>query len=189
MSQNINEKEYLMIREEIMYYYNVIHSSRNILYVALAAILTFAISKKEPLLCMIPYSVIIPIYIVTIDYQYGMWRMGTYLAVFLEGQSFNWERRLHELNTQPKKGINRHASSYHWPFIITSLCCTILFFLKINYKNIDYKAVLEIIFSVLLTIGFLLFIMVQKSPDKIKQTYIDEWRNIKEIKENLTEWS
>lgn len=178
MSKDINEKEYLMIREEIMYYYNVIHSSRNILYVALATILTFAISKNDPLLCMIPYCVIIPIYIVTIDYQYGMWRMGTYLLVFLEGQNFNWENRLHKLNTNLMNGVNRHASSYHWPFIITSLCCTILFFLKINYKNIDYKTILEIIFSVSLTIGFLIFIKAQKTPDEIKQTYINEWKSV-----------
>lgn len=179
MSSDKNEKEYLMIREEIMYYYNVIHSSRNILYVALAAILTFAISSKEPLLCMLPYCVIIPIYIITIDYQYGMWRMGTYLLVFLEGEDFNWERRLHKLNTKIENKINRHASSYHWPFTITSLCCTILFFLKINYNNITYKTVLEIVFSILLTIGFLIFIKSQKSPDLIKQTYIKEWEIIK----------
>ncbi len=182
MASNQTEKEYLMLREEIMYYYKVIHSARNILYASLGAILTFAISKNEPLLCLIPYCVIIPIYIITIDYQYGMWRMGTYLLVFLEGKEFNWERRLHKLNTKSTGQINRHASSYNWPFVVTSLCCTLLFFIKIDYKNIDCKTILEIIFSISLTIGFLMFIKIQKSPDKIKEAYIQEWKNIKSLK-------
>lgn len=186
MTSNNNEKKYLMLREEIMYYYNIIHSSRKILYVALPAILTFAFSINEPLLFMLPYSVIIPIYIVTIDYQYGMWRMGTYLLVFLEGKDFNWEKRLHKLNTESTSQINRHASSYNLPFVVTSLCCTILFFLNIDYKNIDYKTISEIIFSIILTIGFLLFIKFQKSPDKIKEAYIQEWKNVKKQKKKNT---
>ncbi len=173
------EKEYLMIKEEIMYYYSVIHSSRNILYVALGTILTYALSSSEPMICLVPYCVIIPVYIVTIDYQYGMWRMGTYLSVFLEGKDFNWETRLHKLNTASKNEIERHASSYQWPFIICGLCCSILFFMKIDYKNLDYKTVGEILFSILLTIGFLIFVKNQKKPDDIISLYMNKWNDVK----------
>lgn len=171
------EKEYLMLREEIIHYYSIIQNSRNILYVAIAALLAFGVSSNEPLLCLIPYCVIIPIYIVTIDYQYGMWRIGTYLSVFLEGDEFNWETRLHKLNSSVK--MNRYATSYNWPFIITSLVCTGLFFLKTDYSTIDYKLIAEVIFAVLLTGLFLMFVIVQKDPDDIKRVYLEKWNNIK----------
>lgn len=178
MEKNNVEREYLMLREEIMKYYDIIHGSRNTLYVVLAAILTLAIPSDEPLLCLVPYCVIIPVYIVTIDYQYGMWRMGTYLSTFLEGEEFNWETRLRKLNYNVK--LNRHATSYHWPFAISGLGCTILFFLKIDYSKISYKMVLEIIFSILLTVSFLIFVKVQKNPDEIVQECYRKWRVIKE---------
>lgn len=180
MNQTKSKEEYLMIREEIIHYYDIIQNLRNVLYVSLAAILTFAVSSKEPLLCLIPYCIIIPIYIVTIDYQYGMWRMGTYLLVFHEGEIFNWETRLHNLNISLNKRMNRHASSYHWPFIITGICCDILFFLKLNYKKIYYKSIAEIIFCVLISIIFLVFVFIQKNPDQIKSLYIEQWKIIKE---------
>lgn len=183
MSKHKYEKEYLMIREEIMHYYDLIQNLRNMLYISLAAILTFAISSDyDPLLCLLPYCVILPIYIVTIDYQYGMWSMGTYLLVFLEGEQFNWETRLHILNTSLNEKMERHASSYHYPFVVTGLSCTILFFLKIDYHEMNYRIIIEIIFAIILTISFLIYIKIQKTPDEIKSVYIHEWKNIKDNK-------
>lgn len=85
----------------------------------------------------------------------GIW---VHTCWFFEGEQFNWETRLHILNTSLNRKMERHASSYHWPSAITGLACTILIFLKINYYEINYEIVVEIIFTILLTISFFICI-------------------------------
>ena len=54
--------------------------------------------SKEALLFLIPYIVIIPVYLVTIDYTLNMYKLGTYLKVFHEQGDLRWENRLYLLN-------------------------------------------------------------------------------------------
>ena len=99
-------KEYLMLRDEILKDYEIIQNSRNVLYAAVAAILAFAVDQKEALLFLIPYIVIIPVYLVTIDYTLNMYKLGTYLKVFHEQGDFRWENRLYLLNYDIHKIYN-----------------------------------------------------------------------------------
>ena len=87
---NDGSKEYLMLRDEIMKDYEIIQNSRNVLYVAVAAILAFAVDQKEAFLFLVPYIVIIPVYLVTIDFTLNMYKLGTYLKVFHEQVDFRW---------------------------------------------------------------------------------------------------
>ena len=48
--------------------------------------------SKEALLFLIPYIVIIPVYLVTIDYTLNMYKLGTYLKVFHEQGDFRCQR-------------------------------------------------------------------------------------------------
>lgn len=90
--------EYLMLRNEILKDYDIIQNSRYLLYVAVASILSFSLSQEEPLLFLIPYVVIIPTYLVSIDYTLDMYRIATYLMVFIEPVEFNWENRQYKFN-------------------------------------------------------------------------------------------
>lgn len=62
--------------------------------------------SKEALLFLIPYIVIIPVYLVTINYTLNMYKLGTYLKVFHEQGDFRWENRLYLLNYDIHKIYN-----------------------------------------------------------------------------------
>lgn len=110
-----DEKEYMMLRDEIYKIYDILEKTRNLFYVAVAAIFTCSLTLEFPILFLAAYCMIIPCYWVTIDYQRGMWKIGTYLAVFHEGKDsdFNWERRNFTFSC---KNGNRYVNSYSSPF-------------------------------------------------------------------------
>ncbi len=62
--------------------------------------------SKEAFLFLIPYIVIIPVYLVTIDYTLNMYKLGIYLKVFHEQGDFRWENRLYLLNYDIHKIYN-----------------------------------------------------------------------------------
>lgn len=177
-------KEYKMIKDEIMYMHKAIQELRSILYVAVASVLTFAVGKTTPLLCLVPYCVIIPTYIVTIDYQFSMWKLGAYLLVFQEGKEYNWETRLHIFNTKEARKSRGSAKSFHSPFIATALICTILFFAKIDYKNISHESWMQIVLAILLLAAVLCYRISRRNPDAAKSEFIKEWTAVKKNEKN-----
>lgn len=174
-----NTKEYEMIREEIMYMYKAIQELRKILYVMVVSVLTIAVGRNESLLCLVPYCVIIPIYIVTIDYQYSMWKLGAYLIIFHEGKEYNWETRLHNFNVNEGNKNRSGAKSFHSPFVATSIICTILFFVKIDYSDITYETYVQIALALLLFGVVLFYRFSKKNPDKAKSDFIENWKIVK----------
>ena len=128
------------------------------------------------------YFIAIPCYLITVDYQRGMWRIGTYIAVFLEGKETEiyWERRLELF--QERYG-NQFVSSYNAPYILTSVGANFLF--AIQYRElakpvcgISYTG--WIVISIVILLCFLLYIISQENAAEIKRTYIKQWIEIKE---------
>ena len=141
-------KEYLMLRDEILKDYEIIQNSRNVLYAAVAAILAFAVDQKEALLFLIPYIVIIPVYLVTIDYTLNMYKLGTYLKVFHEQGDFRWENRLYLLNYDIKKRVTRGERFFHAPFMVSAFVCSMLFFCC-SYLSRDFPEGISRIYTLL----------------------------------------
>ncbi len=175
--------EYLMLRNEMLKDYDIIQNSRYLLYVAVASILSFSISQNEPLLFLIPYVVIIPTYLLSIDYTLDMYRICTYLMVFLESGEFNWENRQYKFNYAIDKKIPRRYNFFHFPFISSSFACTLLFFLFVDYpidlKTVSLKFIIEIIVSVLLIIIVLFIFIKYINMPKFQKKYIEAWQEVK----------
>lgn len=179
-----NKEEYLMLREEINKIYDMIEKTRNLLYVTMAAIFTFSATQKNPYLFLLPYAIIIPCYIITIDNQIGMWRIGTYLAVFLEGEDFNWERRLYKFNIRTG---NMFVRSYDMPYILTSIASAFLFLINCNYSDIGLNTdTFSIILGIMLLVGFLLYIRTQTPPERVKDRMVKEWMQLKDHQNELS---
>lgn len=175
--------EYLMLRNEILKDYDIIQNSRYILYVVVATILSFSISRDEPLLFLIPYIVIIPTYLVSIDYTLDMYRISTYLMVFLEHGEFNWENHQYKFNYVISKKIPRRFKFFHFPFLSASIACTLLFALRVKYpvnlKSISIEFCLEEIIAFVLLLIVIFIYYKYKNMPKYQKEYINAWHEVK----------
>ena len=176
-------KEYLMLRDEILKDYEIIQNSRNVLYVAVAAILAFAVDQKEAFLFLVPYIVIIPVYLVTIDFTLNMYKLGTYLKVFHEQGDFRWESRLYLLNYGTKKRVTRGAQFFHAPFIVSALVCFVMFFASVTYpksiRDVSVGFTLGAAAAIVLPAAVAVIFFKYKNIKKIQDSYIRSWKDVK----------
>lgn len=181
---NDGSKEYLMLRDEIMKDYEIIQNSRNVLYVAVAAILAFAVDQKEAFLFLVPYIVIIPIYLVTIDFKLNMYKLGTYLKVFHEQGDFHWENRLYVFNYEIEKRVTRGEQFFHAPFTVSALVCLVMFFASLTYpesiRDASVGFTLGVIAAISLFAAVAVIFFKYRNIKKIQDNYINSWENVKE---------
>lgn len=169
-----NQKEYDNLRKEIKSGMSVVRKANNALYVGITAIFAWSITTSNSLICLLAYCVIIPIYFIVLDYNISIMKLGAYLLVFHEDK---WEKRLHKLNV--KKIIIRHASSYKYSFVCASLATNTLFFYFLDYKHIEIFEIIQIAVAIVLFLCFNFYVLLQKNNDKIKEKYINAWKEIK----------
>lgn len=186
-----SKDEYLMLRNELLETYNIVNSTRSILYVFVAGIISYAFVNDKIGLLLIPYVAIIPMYLIAIDYTRDMYRIATYLQIFHEGDTFNWETRQYEINYNVKNKMPRFHKIFHIPYIITSLTCFVCFIYKLskgkisNIYNIFSNAKNNIILLTYLILSFVELIIVLiifikfKNMSEIQQKYIKAWNELK----------
>lgn len=176
-------EEYRLIKEEIISTENNRYQAISILYVGVAAILTFAISQEEKnaLLFIVPFFVIIPIYFMVENLGHGIYKMGAYLYVFHEGESseFHWETMLYKMNDDTKKTINRRANNFKWPFLALSAASLLLFFLFFDWANLRTPfSVVSILLALICAVVMLAIYSKNADVDALKETYISEWQKL-----------
>lgn len=91
-------KEYELLRQEILDKINAIVQYNILLYTATTAVLAFAFEKENPFLCLLPYVVILPIYLMVEELHNITSNIAAYMIVFLEGTDHNWETRYYRRN-------------------------------------------------------------------------------------------
>lgn len=183
----ISADEYKTLREEIIHSYTIVDSSRNILYITVAYILTFATTKNNPFLYLLPFAVIIPIYLVAINYTFDMYRIGTYIMIFGETKSsdLRWETRQYRLNRQPKDAMPRQAKTFHIPYIFLGFACSVLFFSSIDYSNLSTTDLFSFLLGVILTMILLSIYIYYHNMLSVQKKYIKGWKRVLE-KENAS---
>lgn len=174
-------KEYELLRNEMMESYRAITQYNTVLYTATATILALVLQRDEYLLCLIPYIVIIPLFLLCESKRNGICRIAAYMNVFLEGDEFNWERR-HHLFDQKK---TRSRGSLH-PYYFLMLTCTGFSIYKIICGEYSCTAMCIRIVAVLTLLIISLIVMKSKTVNytKTRDELINDWR---EIKAQLTE--
>lgn len=180
MSKVQKEKEYDNVKKELETSLDVVRKANSALYVGVTAVLAWAITAKNSILCLLAYCVIIPVYYIVLDYNIATMKLGAYLLVFHNDE---WEKRLHKVNL--RNVIKRHASSYRNPFIYASIASTILYFTFFDFDNIDTLKVIQIIICIALFLCFNLYVVLQKDNDSVKQIYIDAWERVKKEEKNF----
>ena len=167
------QKEHDYLRKEIECNMEVVRKANSTLYVGITAVFAWAITMHNSAICLLAYCVIIPIYYIVLDYNIATMKIGAYLLVF---HNEKWERRLHKVNVN--KIINRHDSSYRNSFVYASIFSTILFFVLIDYCQIESIDIVQIIICVALFLWFNIYVFLQKNNDIVKQAYINAWKYI-----------
>lgn len=177
----ISDNEYLSLREEILHGYTIVDSSRNILYLAVAYILTFTTDKSIPMLYLLPFAVIIPIYLIAINYTYDMYRISTYMIVFGENpnSSYKWESRQLVLNKQKDHSIPRQAKMFHVPYISLGTACIVLFVLTLDYQAFSLSSAFWLIIGITLYIILILIFKHYGDMLSVQQKYLEGWLSVK----------
>lgn len=176
-------KEYMMIREEIMYMYKIIRELRYLLYITVASVLAFSIKQEEPLFCLVPYCIIFPAYYGTISHEYSMAKLGSYLLVFLEGEDFNWETRSYKFNISPSN-TRKHMETSYMPYLATAVACTILFTIKVSALSLSFGIFLRIILGYGCLAALVICMLIREDTTKRRGKYIEEWMRIKRKEES-----
>lgn len=114
-----------------------------------------------------------------------MYRICTYLMVFLEGKDFNWENRQYLFNYSITNNIPRRSSYFHFPFIVSSIGCTILYFLFFDYSKkialYNYILIIKIIFPIVLLLIVLCIFIKYRNMTILQKKYIMSWQEVKII--------
>lgn len=110
-----NDKEYELLRQELVMDYESIRQYDYILYIGVAMILTFVFDSPQFIMCMLPYFIIVPLFFMARQKNYGVCLIGSYLYVFLEseGTSYHWETRNKEYD-ETEVGYNDRRAEYVW---------------------------------------------------------------------------
>lgn len=81
------DKEYAMLREEILLSLQTIKNYNNLLYSATSALLAFASALSHEIIFLLPFAVIFPLYFLIKREMMQVLRIGAYISVFLEEKS------------------------------------------------------------------------------------------------------
>lgn len=137
-----NNYEYDMLRAEILQYLQNYQTVRNMMYIITATILGFAINEENNVyLYLLPLIVILPSYLIHLDFYNCVVRDATYLMVFYESRNSNilWETRLHKFNKikYPKNKIDWQ----NIPYLVSSFTCILIFLFNISYENFNNEQI------------------------------------------------
>lgn len=173
------DKEYLMLREEILHLDIIINNTITLFYTFISAIILFVLERKNSAtLILVSYIIIIPAYRIVVGKRKNIFRIAAYLYVFLEGDTFNWERRQRKMpNASGILSFSR-ISSINYPFLFVSTAVMIIFAWKFKWNGLKSGAGLaEVSIAIILYIVQLIYIFKNR---KIKMdSYIKQWEEVK----------
>ena len=183
-------KEYESLRQEILVNSQIIAQYNALLYTVTVAVLAFAFDKKNPFLCLIPYVVIIPIYLLNEWKRKSNCNIASYMLVFLEGTDYKWETRTYKRTSSNKQqNAVKHILSLNiperMPYLIIACICSISTIFKMLVSNIaNIEKYTSIILVLLFTI-LMIAIMIRNTDHdaQVKAACIEKWQAVKGAEE------
>ena len=174
--------ESTMLREEIMLSMKTVKGYNNILYTTTVALLAFAFNSANSALFLLPFIVLIPLFLLTKREMMQVMRIGAYILVFLEESSIiNWEKRLNSYDILFKKNSHKHIPLN--AYLGLSLLCLTLSISNTDYLNFYYYGMcMTIIQLILFLFSITVFGFLSPNYVKMKKEYIKQWELVK-IKE------
>jgi hypothetical protein len=178
------ELEYKSLREEIILSMKTVKNYNNLLYTVVGALLAYAFDSKNPILFLLPFVVIIPLYFLIKREMLQTLRIGSYIYVFIEKNytEINWETRLIKYD-KLLSSYNKHRKIPNDAYIFVSFTCILLSIIYTSKNDIYELTICTILQTILGLLSIYCFIIRRVDYTKEKNQYIKEWKIIKE-KEN-----
>lgn len=173
------DKEYAMLREEILLSMQAIKNYNTLLYGTTTALLAFAFKLSHESLFLLPFSVIFPVYFLIKREMMQMVRIGAYMSVFLEEKlDIRWESRLILYDVMFPSNEHRNVSLDAYTGL--SFFCICLSVMHTDYAVFDMRCNILIGIQLSLTlISILLFIILAPNYPEMKRDYLAQWKKIK----------
>lgn len=187
MSKKKNDfQEYNMLRNEMLQYLSEAQTVRNMMYVLTVTILGFSLSREQSKILiyvyLLPLIVIIPSFIIAIDYWKCIVKAATYLQVFYESIDdcpFKWESRIQAIDKEFDFMTQKYYQ--HLPYILSAIVCILLYFCNISWWEIGKCDNKHILFQVIL--GSIILIICIGVYCKFRQVnreaYLKHWQQVK----------
>lgn len=172
--------EYELLRNEMMDNFKIISQNTSILYTSFAAIFALAIKENNFLLYLVPYFVIIPLFLASEAKARSNCRIAAYLSVYCEGSEYNWERRHQRLDEETHQKRNwKSTLSYYLLGVISSVAGEIQLFCSNKYSCTEKWIYGSVIFLVTI-IAFVILKLNTIDYAKERRKMINKWNKIKQ---------
>lgn len=183
------EKEYDNLRNEIIQKIELINTLLTFTITTTVAILTFALSRKNEILYLMPFCIIIPMSIRIAYYRSTISKLSAYMIVFLEKNldGINWETRnallVIENSNNKKRTFNVPTVLMHYDCMLLSVICYICYFVEyIKSRDINLQTACILCLPFLLVIWEIQISNRINSLAKEKQEWIHRWEILNEEK-------
>lgn len=179
----MRDKEYLMLRDEILHLDQIIVHTINFFYAFLASFIAFSLTQDDTIYILLSYVVILPAYLMVLSKMRGMSRIGGYLYVIHEGTSgseFQWETYNAKFSACIAKKKRFSASkittfmhTFHYPFAVTNIATFCLFCLRTHWYNLTVYEIIKTVICILLFI--FIFCLINENRKIGTKEYIAKW--------------
>lgn len=179
----VQEKEYFMLREEIMtilksYYENL----KNMFYVY-SVILGFAWTVDSPYFMFTPMILVVTVYFLHQSYWVYICKISSYMMTVLDNVKINWETYNHEFNIKekvsPKVNYSFLGVSPH--YFLPLIGCYMFALLNLFVNKFRYNENFDIHFISITAIMLGIFLLLKYSRrnfEELKEEYMKMWEEI-----------
>jgi len=175
-------EEVKLLRDEVISFMSERQQLIQLLYTGVAALLAFAVNSKNALMCLIPFCIIFPTYLMVRNKNQGIQKIGAYLQVFYYGPDFRWEQLSFELNARTRKKTSRYfvANSFIFPFSMLGFVSVMLFCFFMDWGPFPSTiAICKLCLGLACLVTTVFMFIKHDDIDKLKAFYIAEWESIK----------
>lgn len=176
--------EYESLRNEITQKIDLVNSLMTFTLTTVVAILTFALTKKNELLYLLPFCIIIPMYMRIAYYRSAMVKLSAYMIVFLENklEGINWETKnsclMNNIDKKTRKIVLR--ADYYEGVVVSAICYILYFYNHIKGKTINILLIFQLFVPFLLVAWIFIIVKHINNIESEKQEWIKEWQRLDE---------
>lgn len=174
--------EYEILRNELNQKIEMVNSLITFTLTTVVAILTFALTKQNALFYLLPFCIIIPMYMRIAYYRSAIVKLSAYMIVFLEPKikELNWETRNACLMNTLKKNDKRIVlrAEYYEGIVVSIICYFLYFYNYIKDKPINIILVVQLIIPFVMVMWMFFIVKHINDIESEKQEWVKAWGKI-----------
>lgn len=167
--ESIKEKEYFMLREEMMIYIKAYNTNVNIIVSGYPVLIAFLWSTNEPIMLFIPILFVALIFYVNQSYWEANCKIATYMNTFLGEIDIPWEK-VHPIFDEIDREKNKHSIknfqgvslTYFIPLLASLFLSIFKLYLITDISKMTFDSSIRLILILILFMLFFCFFKNQQ---------------------------